>query len=292
MRVLDLQRIEGPFHAADAARKRLTSLLQLELRPEPAIAIVVAHGQHVRVQVGLWISVCGILPRFDSRQRHGETDHRLRCSIRRGTGQIGIESSNHLAADFLPDEKRFAGDDVAIVVTPRFNLHLDAGFEFIVAGARADQDHGRGSLEGVAAAEASLRFASAQRASSSAGCNSSSGFSDASSICLNRWRKRRLQPRRAISASTPRWRPRLTTVKSRSPSSASTPVLSEGSEDFSAAAASVTSSAVSSVNLGSRSRQWGQSKPDFAAFAPILPASAKAGMATCTVSNSESGWVP
>src|ERR1700739_3417288 len=206
MRVLDLQRIEGPLHASDAPRKCLTSLLQLELRPEPAVTVVVASRQHMRMQVGLWISVCGILPCLHAWQRHGETHHRFRRPVRRSTRQIGVEGSDDLAANFLTNEKSLARDDVAFVVAPDFDLHLNACFELIVTGAGADKDHGRGSVRGKAAGaeDASLRFAPAQRASSSAGCSSSSGLSEASSISLKRWRKRRLQPRRAISASTPR----------------------------------------------------------------------------------------
>ncbi len=127
MRVFDLQRIEGPLHAADAARKCLTPLLQLELRAKPAVAIAVTDCQHVRVQIGLWISVDRILSGLHSRQRHGETNHRLRRSIGCCAGEIRVEGADDLAANFLTDEEGFARNDVAFVVAPGLNLQLDAG---------------------------------------------------------------------------------------------------------------------------------------------------------------------
>ncbi len=126
---------------------------------------------------------------------------------------------------------------------------------------------------------ASFFFACSQSASSSGGERSSSGRGAARSISLKRRRKRRLQLRNAISASTPRCRPRLTTVNSRSPSSASTADLRAGYlSRFRPIQLRLSSSAVSSATLGSSSRQLGQSKPDFCALAPSLAASASAGM--------------
>ena len=43
------------------------------------------------------------------------------------------------------------------------------------------------------------------------------------------------------------------------------------------------------LSFGSRSRQWGQSKPAFCAFAPSFAASASAGIARCTASSREPG---
>jgi len=47
MRILDLKRIEGPLHPPNSPRKCFTPLFQLELRPQPPIAIVIADSQHV-----------------------------------------------------------------------------------------------------------------------------------------------------------------------------------------------------------------------------------------------------
>src|SRR5579872_3790748 len=125
MRVFDLQWIEGPLHPSDASRKCLTSLLQLELRSKTAIAIVISYRQHVGVQVGLWISVCGILPCLHAGQRHGESHHRLRRAIGSGAGQVCIECSYDLAANFLTNQEGLTRDDIAIVVAPGLDLHLD-----------------------------------------------------------------------------------------------------------------------------------------------------------------------
>ncbi len=114
-------------------RKCFTSLLQLELRAETAIAIAITNRQHMRVQVGLWISVCGIRSGFHARQRHGETNHGFRASLARGSGQIGIECTEYLAADFLRNQKCFAGNDVAVVIAPGLDLELNAGFQLVDA---------------------------------------------------------------------------------------------------------------------------------------------------------------
>src|SRR5208282_4787874 len=53
MRVLDLQGIEGPLHQLKATSQRILALVKLQAAPEPPVAIALAHGQHLRVQVEL-----------------------------------------------------------------------------------------------------------------------------------------------------------------------------------------------------------------------------------------------
>ena len=56
-------------------------------------------------------------------------------------GSVCIESPKHLATDFLRHQKCFARNDVAVVVAPRLDLHLDAGLQLVMSRTRADQDH-------------------------------------------------------------------------------------------------------------------------------------------------------
>src|SRR5258708_37712445 len=112
MRVLNFKGIEGPLHAADVARKSLTSLLQLELCAEAAVAIAVAHRQHVRVEVRLWKSIGRFRAGFHARQRHGEADHRFRAAILRRPVKIGIERAQDLAPDCLRDQKSLSREYV------------------------------------------------------------------------------------------------------------------------------------------------------------------------------------
>src|SRR5437763_8957888 len=108
MRVLDLQRLERPLHAANTPRKCLTALLQLELCAKPAVAVTLANSQHMRVQIRLWISVCGILSSLHARQRHGETNHRFRRSIWACARQFCVKRSQYLASDLLSNKKGLA----------------------------------------------------------------------------------------------------------------------------------------------------------------------------------------
>ena len=238
------ERIEGPLHVADAARKRLTSLFPFELLAKAAIAMGSPDRQHVRVEIGLR----PVLSLPDSRQRHGEANEVLR---RFGAG-FAVKSADDLAANFLSKHEGLARSDVAFVVSPGLNLELNAVLHLVESIATANLNHfcgpvcalGRARVSSCggpfcarsfcvrsscippvrlsAAPSASFFFACTQSASSSGGERSSSGRGAARSISLKRRRKRRLQLRNAISASTPRCRPRLTTVNSRSPSSAST----------------------------------------------------------------------
>src|ERR1017187_2009477 len=273
-RVLDFQRIKGPLDVPDAARKGLPALLEFQSHSQTAVPVTLPRCQHVGMQVGPRLAAS----RLPSRQRKKEPNHRFPTTLGPRAWNLRVKCANDLAAYFLRQQKRLARRGVAWVHSPCLHLQLNASFQLVKPGTVSDQDH-RAPLW------ASVRLACSQSSSRSAAASSSRGCLAASSICRKRSRKRRLQPRSAISASTPKWRLRFTTVNSRSPSSASTAGLRAGSSD----AASASSSAVSSASLGSRSRQFGQSNPAFCALAPNFAASASAGIARCTPSSLDEG---
>jgi len=90
-------------------------LFQLELRAQASIAVVAAHSQHVRVQIGLWISVCGILPVFNPAKtwRNPPSIPAFRWGWHR---QVRVEGADHLPANLLPHKEGFTRNDVAFVV--------------------------------------------------------------------------------------------------------------------------------------------------------------------------------
>src|SRR5579863_7109939 len=138
IRVLDLQRIKGPFHQAQLAGKRFNSLLKLELSAQSTIAIGFPNSEHMGMQVG---------PRFacsslHSGQRHGETDEGFRAPFRSRARQFGVECAEDLPADLLPHEECFTWDDIAVVVSPCLNLELNTCLELVESGAIADENHG------------------------------------------------------------------------------------------------------------------------------------------------------
>src|SRR5580692_9283632 len=96
--VLDLQRIEGPFNVANAAGESLFALRQLELYAQPLIAVSLFDGHHMRVQVEMRIA-CS---KFDAGKRQNEADQRFRAALGRGAEDVGVESADYLAANFLP----------------------------------------------------------------------------------------------------------------------------------------------------------------------------------------------
>src|SRR5487761_628797 len=148
----------------------------------------------------------------DTGQSHGKAD-----------GGVAVKGSQHLAANTLCDEKDAARNDIAITVTPHFELQNNAALKLFEGGERTDMDivvqlcvHGFcGSLAAF--------FAWFHSSSNCGGVRAASASAPPAtdSISAKRRRNLALLERRADSGSSLRWRARLTAVNSRSPSSSS-----------------------------------------------------------------------
>src|SRR5579863_10448168 len=85
VRVLELQRVKGPFNQIDAAIESVFALRQLKQPPHPAVLIFVDHTDHVRVQVGESLAY--------RRKGQGKTD-----------GRVAVKSCHNLSACFPSDD--------------------------------------------------------------------------------------------------------------------------------------------------------------------------------------------
>src|SRR5580692_2327557 len=189
MRVLNVERIEGPLDQIDTARQGIVPLAKLELAANARIAILRQHTQHVAVQIDL-------PSLLQTGNRDTESDH-----------AIAIECAQQLATDFRRHHKHPERKQVGVFESPDRFLQGDGFAKLRLGGKLPNQ-----------------RLASCQSAS-----NSSIGVPFTSlpcaarrrSTCPKRSRNLVLVRRSACSGSTFTKRARLTSTNSRSPSSSS-----------------------------------------------------------------------
>jgi hypothetical protein len=113
--VSDLQRVEGPLHEIEASGDSVVALGELEAAANARVAVLRQYGEHVRVEVWEALTV--------TRQRHGEA---YQCVLMKGT--------DNLAPNALSNYEDTPRDDVAVAITPDFELKDDAPFKVFEAG--------------------------------------------------------------------------------------------------------------------------------------------------------------
>src|SRR5262249_8707411 len=124
VRVLDLQRIEGPFDEFETFRDGIFALGQLKPAAQAVIAPAIAHSQHVRMQVSVASASAG----------NGKNEaYELVIPL-------AVESADDLAADLLAYYEHAQRHQVDIVEIPHFPLQRNAGLELSDALALADDD--------------------------------------------------------------------------------------------------------------------------------------------------------
>jgi hypothetical protein len=123
--VPDFQGIEGPLHEIEATGDGVVALGELETTADAEVAILRKDGEHVRVEVGFAVAV--------ARQGHGEA-----------YDGVSVEGSKNLTADPLRDHEDASWDDVAIAVTPDFELEDDTALKVLEAGEGLDVDSSLG----------------------------------------------------------------------------------------------------------------------------------------------------
>src|SRR5438270_7083955 len=225
VRVLDFQRIEGPFQQVKAGLERVIALGQLQAAAEAIISPRLAHRQHVRVQIRM----------AGARAGNGES---------KADQLAAIKGADDLPADFPADHEHAQRDQVHVVKIPDLFLQRDAGLELFHAVALANRNlsdswhrgaHLAGLLQG-SIAESASKLAHYSRllacchkasiSSSVASCNVRPCLRNCSSTQPKRRRNFLLVRRNADSESTERYRAMLTSTKKRSPISSSTFSLS------------------------------------------------------------------
>src|SRR5512142_1892741 len=93
--VLDLERVEGPLHEIEAALQRVLPLRQLHAASQATVSVLLANGEHVRVQVEMAVTVPG------NRERKADE---LRA----------LEAADDLAADLFRDHEHAQRDEVGV----------------------------------------------------------------------------------------------------------------------------------------------------------------------------------
>src|SRR5262249_46135876 len=253
---------------------------------QAVIAPLIAHGQHVRVQIRAPAPLAG--------NGKGKAHQFVILA--------GIESADNLAADFVADHKHAQWNHVHVIKVPHFLLQGYAGPELIEVAALADGNpfhagggHGQFLSSRVLACchklSISSRFASSRVLPFARNCSSSHP---------KRRRNLRLVLRSADSGSTARYRAMFTSTKNRSPTSSSRLACSASgafpARDFTPPGGTwctcSSSSSVSSRSFSSNPCTSGQSKPTCAALELILLASINAGILLETLSRNSAGELP
>src|SRR5215472_10631812 len=111
MSILDLQRIEGPFHQLKTAADCVVTLGQLQAAPQSMVAPGAAHRQHVRMQVRM----------AGTRAGNGK---------RKTDKFLTVKGADDLPADLLPDDEKTQRHQVHVIKVPNFLLQRDARSEF------------------------------------------------------------------------------------------------------------------------------------------------------------------
>ena len=121
MRVLDLQGIESPFHQLKIAAESFFALRQLQTPPQPEIAILLQHRQHVGMKIGMPAAASG-----DGQRKPDQA--------------IAVESADHLAADLERHHEHAQGNQVKVRKIPHRFLQRNASRQLRIGGAVADFD--------------------------------------------------------------------------------------------------------------------------------------------------------
>ena len=101
--------------------------------------MVLANGQHVRVQVDM--------PGACTGDREREADH-----------DIAVEGAHHLAANLVGHDKHAQGHQFRVGKVPYFFLESDTGVEVLDAVAAAEYDIGAHRLPAMRALPRSMAF--------------------------------------------------------------------------------------------------------------------------------------
>src|SRR5262249_52545870 len=121
IRILDFERIECPLDELETTLHRLVALIELDPPAKTAVAVFLADGQHVRVQVGV--------PGTHARHGQRKSDH------------VGaVECPQHLAANFLCHHEQTQRHKLCICEVPDLFLQLDRSTQFFNALALSDFD--------------------------------------------------------------------------------------------------------------------------------------------------------
>src|SRR4029077_4690169 len=114
MRVLDLQRIKGPFQQLNSFFDGIIALRQLQSPPQAVVAVALPHCQHVRMEIGMPCPAA-----WNGKRKPDEF--------------AAIERANDLPANFLTHNKHAQRNQINIVKPPDLFLQGNAGIEFIHA---------------------------------------------------------------------------------------------------------------------------------------------------------------
>ena len=126
VRVLDLERIEGPLDQFDATAERIAALLQLERAPDVPVAALRQHAQHMAVEERRAV-------RLEAGEGQAEGHHAR-----------AIERAENLATDLGRDDEDLQRDRLFRGVAPYLVLQPDGRLQIRVRRERADRNPGHG----------------------------------------------------------------------------------------------------------------------------------------------------
>src|SRR5215472_13796962 len=121
VRILDLERIKGPFDEVKSAGQRVVALRQLQTAAQAMIAPAVAHRQHVGMKIGVAGARAG--------NGEGKADE-----------VIAVERADDLPTDLAADDEHAQRNQIDVIKIPDLLLQGDAGLKFLHAVAFANGD--------------------------------------------------------------------------------------------------------------------------------------------------------